>query len=82
MHGLRKRGACDLGATRFSLVHCWSDNHGQFLFIARTDITRGLSASDHAVSEVTAVACGTKECDDGTISLESPVSASFRILNT
>jgi hypothetical protein len=79
-------GACYLGSTRFSFarccgVSCWSDNYGQFLFIAGIDVTGGLSASDHAVSEVTAVACGTKECDHGTVYLESPVSASFRDVN-
>jgi hypothetical protein len=79
-------GACDLGSTRFSFarccgVSCWSETYGQFLFIVGTGVTGGLSASDHAVSEVTAVTCEDYSCDYGTVYLESPVSASFRDVN-
>jgi hypothetical protein len=63
-------------------VSCWSETYGQFLFIAGSGVTGGLSASDHAVSEVTAaMMCGGSSCDDGTVYLESPVSASFRHMN-
>jgi hypothetical protein len=79
-------GACDLGSTRLSFtrccgISCRSDNYGQFLFIIGTRVIGGLSASDHAISEVTALACGAEDCRFGTLYLESPVSASFRDVN-
>jgi hypothetical protein len=79
-------GACDLGSIRLSFARCCgflcvSNNYGQFLYIIGVDISGGRSASDHTISEVTALACGSETYGQATVYLESPVSASFRDVN-
>jgi hypothetical protein len=60
---------------------CKSNNYGQFLFILGSGVSGGRSASDHKVSEVTVLACGNQNYGDGTLCIESPVSAAFSDVN-